>query len=264
MVDKNTLEVKTKWFVENITTNYDKQKEQTLLKAINELMESIPEKRKKSYGIVSVIAVYCKSINKAMNEQVLEVGKAIYYGSTDFRTVSLGLGLISHAGINAPSEVLPILVEASDHELWEVKEFVQMFIRKITKEHKMLVQSFLMNLTSSPNPNHRRFASEALRPVVENKWIHDEPEYSLKVLRRLFKESEDFPKVSVANNLSDLSRKNPELILEVVKELKEMNNEHSDFIAYRACRNLVKSYPERVMDLLEVDVYQYKNNKYHR
>jgi len=83
-------------------------------------------------------------------------------------------------------------------------------------------------------------------------------------LRKLFKESEDYPKVSVGNNLSDLSRKNPELILEVVKELKELNNENSDFIAHRACRNLVKTYPVKVMDLLEVDFYQYKKNKYYR
>jgi len=264
MVDKKVLEQETKLFIERATSTVDDGYEQSLLMALDRLMRSIPDKRKGSYGIVSVIAVFCKSINVALNGQSFEIGKSIYSNGTDFRTVSLGLGLISHVGVEEPLKALPILAEASNHELWEVKEFVQMFIRKITKVHKTIAQNFLLELTQSDNPNHRRFASEALRPVVENKWIHDDPEFSLKVLRKLFKESEDYPKVSVGNNLSDLSRKNPELILEVVKELKELNNENSDFIAHRACRNLVKTYPVKVMDLLEVDFYQYKKNKYYR
>ncbi len=264
MVDKKVLDQETKLLVERARREFDGDYEHSLLMALDRLMASIPEKRRGSYGIVSVIAVFCKSIYAVLNEQSFEIGKLIYLNSRDFRSVSLGLGLISHVGVEEPLKVLPILAEASTHQLWEVKEFVQMFIRKITKVHKALVQDFLMALTQSDNPNHRRFASEALRPVVENKWIHDDPEFSLSVLRKLFKESEDYPRVSVGNNLSDLSRKNPELILEVVKELKALDNENSDFIAHRACRNLVKTYPLEVMDLLEVDFYQYKNNKYYR
>jgi 3-methyladenine DNA glycosylase AlkC len=264
MVDKKILEHETELFVQRASSTFESEEEKSLLLALDRLMSSIPEKRKSSYGIVSVIAVFCKSINMALNGRTFEVGKLIYSNSTDFRTVSLGLGLISHVGVQEPLKVLPILADASDHKLWEVKEFVQMFVRKITKVHKTIVQEFLLELTQSGNPSYRRFTSESLRPVVENKWIHDEPEFSLKVLRKLFKESEEYPKVSVGNNLSDLSRKNPELILGVVKELKNLNNVNSDFIANRACRNLVKLYPLKVMDLLEVDCYKYKKNKYYR
>jgi len=264
MVDKNILAKETEKLISKSQFAFDKDDEQELLIALENLKDSIPEKRKSSYGIVSVISVFCKSINSALDGQCFELGQLIYINSTDFRTVSLGLGLISHVGIREPHKVLPILEEAAIHELWEVKEFVQMFIRKITKVHKNLVQDFLLNLTQSENPNLRRFASEALRPVVENKWIQENPEFSLKVLRKLFKETDDFPKVSVGNNLSDLSRKNPELILKVVKELMDLNNENSAFIAHRACRNLVKIYPIEVMDLLKVDSYKYKKNKYFR
>lgn len=243
MVDKKLLEIETERLVKSIKNTFKVQDETNILEALERLMTSIPEKRKSSYGIVSVIAVLCKSIDKYLDGQVFDLGQLIYSNCTNFRSVSLGLGLISHVGIRNPEKVLPILVEAANHELWEVKEFVQMFIRKITKENKTLVQEYLLDLTKSDCASIRRFSSEALRPVVENKWIQEEPEFSLTILRKLFKEPEEFPKVSVGNNLSDLSRKNPELILEVVKELISLDDDNSRFIAHRACRNLVKLYP---------------------
>lgn len=262
MIDKAVLKNETDLFLEKIDLSYTQDDEQGILDALDRLMKSIPDKRRRSYGIVSVIAAFCKAINNEIPQSSFEIGFRVYSKSTDFRTVSLGLGLVSHAGIEEPIKVLPILADAANHDIWEVKEFVQMFIRKITKVHKTTVQDFLMDLTQSENPNLRRFASEALRPVVENKWIHEEPDFSLKVLRKLFRETEEFPKVSVGNNLSDLSRKNPQLILNVVKELKSLNNEHSDFIAHRACRNLIKDYPLEVMNLLGVEEYKYKKSRY--
>lgn len=264
MVDKILLSHEVNKFLEIDFNTYSSIIEEELLESLEELKASIPEKRRSSYGIVSVIALLCKSIYKASNGECIESAHIIYKQSTDFRTVSIGLGLLSHVGVEEPDLILPILKDASDHALWEVKEFAQMFIRKITKVHKEKVQHFLFELTQSSNENHRRFASEALRPVVENKWIQEEPEFSLKVLRQLFSEEHEFPRVSVGNNLSDLSRKNPKLILEVVKELKSLENENSDFIAHRACRNLVKTYPLEVMEILRLDRYEYKKNIYLR
>lgn len=264
MVDKLLLKKHVKSFLILIKEKYTSGSEDQLLVMIEELKASIPEKRKASYGIVSVIAVFCKHCFKDLSEIDFKACETIYRKSKDFRTVCIGLGLLSHYGINNPESVLPVLTEAADHALWEVKEFVQMFLRKITKKHKELVQGFLIELTASDNPNLRRFASESIRPVAENKWIQEDPEFSLKVLRNLFRESEDFPRVSVANNLSDLSRKNPELIFTVVEELKGLHNKNSDWIAYRACRNLINQDPIRVMNLMKIDVYKYKNKVYHR
>ena len=66
------------------------------------------------------------------------------------------------------------------------------------------------------------------------------------------------------NNLSDLSRKNPELILSIVKKLVQNEDKNSYWIAYRACRNLVKKYPEEVFKNLRTNEYKYKNNTYRR
>ena len=68
----------------------------------------------------------------------------------------------------------------------------------------------------------------------------------------------------MGNNLSDLARRLPELVYELVEELVASGNKHSYWIAYRACRNLVKTEPLRVMDLLRVDEYKYKKAIYKR
>jgi hypothetical protein len=62
----------------------------------------------------------------------------------------------------------------------------------------------------------------------------------------------------VGNNLSDLARHLPDRVLELVEELVASGDRNSYWIAYRACRNLVKKEPIRVMNLLHVDEYRYK------
>jgi 3-methyladenine DNA glycosylase AlkC len=94
--------------------------------------------------------------------------------------------------------------------------------------------------------------------------LNDEPESSLAILRLLFREADPYPRTSVGNNLSDLARRNPNLILAVVKELVESGDDNSYWIAYRACRNLVKQNPEQVMDLLGVDESHYKDRHFYR
>jgi hypothetical protein len=65
-----------------------------------------------------------------------------------------------------------------------------------------------------------------------------------------------YPRTSVDKNLSDLARRLPELVYGLVDELVASGDKNSYWIAYRACRKLVKKEPIRVMDLLEVDMYK--------
>jgi len=78
----------------------------------------------------------------------------------------------------------------------------------------------------------------------------------------MFTESSPYPRTSVGNNLSDLARSHPELVYELVEKLVVSGNKHSYWIAYRACRNLVKKEPIKVMNLLKIDEYKYKNRVY--
>ena len=80
----------------------------------------------------------------------------------------------------------------------------------------------------------------------------------------MFQECSPYPRTSVGNNLSDLARQLPELVYGLVKELVDNGDKNSYWIAYRACRNLVKKEPVRVLDLLNVDDYIYKKRRYRR
>jgi len=219
---------------------------------IGMLHENIDDKKRISYGITYVISLLSKMFFEACDNPY-KGGLAMYENMQSFRVRCLGLGVLSHVGIERPDDILPILGEASSSDQWETKEFVQEKAR-----------AFLIEMAKSDDANKRRLASESLRPVAENKWINDNPDFSLSVLRLLFKESAPYPRVSVGNNLSDLSRKHPELIFSIVEELMALNDKNAEFIAHRACRNLVIKDPLRVMDILGCDEYKYKNRHYKR
>jgi 3-methyladenine DNA glycosylase AlkC len=172
--------------------------------------------------------------------------------------------LMADYGQQHPSDVFPFFGGAAGSEAWVVREFAAGAFRKVIGPNKALVQTWLMQAARSADPNLRRFASETLRPVVLNRWLNQTPEYSLAVLRLMFREAHPYPRTSVGNNLSDLSRRQPELIFSLVGALVESGDKNSAWIAYRACRNLVKKQSGRVMDLLGVDEYHYKDRNYFR
>ncbi len=249
--------------VAELETMDSKTIEAEIDKLINVLYDNIDDKKRISYGITYVINTLSKMFYQQISDSY-SLGLKLYKNMQGFKAKCLGLGLLSFAGLERPDDVLPLMADAASGDQWETKEFVQMFVRKIMKKHSAKTRDFLSEMAKSENPDKRRLASESLRPVAENKWINDDPEFSLSVLRLLFRESHPFPRVSVGNNLSDLSRKNPELIFAVVEELIKMHDKNSEIIAYRACRNLVITNPIRVLDALGSDEYKYKNRIYKR
>jgi len=126
------------------------------------------------------------------------------------------------------------------------------------------MQSYLMKLSKSRDANLRRFIAETLRPVQENKWFYKEPEYPLSILRAMFRESAEYPRTAVGNNLSDLARRLPDMVYDIVAELVASGDKNSYWIACRACRNLVKIDTIKVLDLLKTDEYRYKDRVYKR
>ena len=171
--------------------------------------------------------------------------------------------MVEYGKVN-PNGVLEFFLQTANSEDWVVREFAAAGFRRLIKPCRTVALPWLKQVARNDNPNLRRFASETLRPVVENRWLIKEPAASLEILRLLFREAHPYPRTSVGNNLSDLSRRNPDLILAIVKELVESGDANSYWIAYRACRNLIKQNPTKVMDLLGVDEYHYKDRNFYR
>lgn len=229
---------------------------------LKRIYDNIPDYKRISYGRVHTVKVLSKYLFE--KDVDTENVKLLFEQTDNWYAKSTALGLISHYALKDYMPYLLYFEEAAADDNWDVREMAQMFFRKLIKKYPKQMQVYLIELTQSKNENVRRFVSETIRPVCENKWFQKEPKYSLKILKKLFKENSTYPKTSVGNNLSDLARQNPELVYKIVEELVESGDKNSYWIAYRACRNLVKKEPERVMDLLKIDEYKYKNNKYQR
>ena len=122
----------------------------------------------------------------------------------------------------------------------------------------------MLRLAKSEDANVRRFVGETLRPVRENRWFYRNHDYPLSIIKEMFKESSAYARTSVGNNLSDLARQCPDTVYDVVGGLVENGDRNSYWIACRACRNLVKTDSLKVMDLLKVHEYRYKERIYKR
>ena len=264
----NEIEAKIQ---KNITANLLQKKYNLaiahMLVILQELYAAIPDNKRVSFGRVYTIQELSKYLFSSLveaNAAVYEVGSALFAQSSDSRSKGVALGILSLYGINNYERVLPFFDSSASSPSWDMREFAQMFFRKLIQKNPDEAKTYLLKLAASKDANTRSFVAETLRPVKENKWFYKQPDYPLSILRSLFRESSAYPRTSVGNNLSDLARHLPELVFGLVKELVKSGDRNSYWIAYRACRNLVKTEPAKVMNLLRINEYKYKQTVYRR
>ena len=96
----------------------------------------------------------------------------------------------------------------------------------------------------------RRFASEGCRPRLP--WasgvpaLKKDPTLILPILEKLKDDPEEFVRKSVANNLNDISKDHPELVLDICQRWQG-NSRNTDWIIKHACRTLLKQGNKRAM-----------------
>ncbi|PKB15854.1 DNA alkylation repair protein [Flavobacterium sp. 5] len=95
----------------------------------------------------------------------------------------------------------------------------------------------------SPNHHIRRLASEGCRPRLP--WamalpeLKKNPEPILSLLTILKSDSSEYVRRSVANNLNDIAKDNPQIVIEIATKWKGQSKE-TDAIIKHACRTLLK------------------------
>ena len=96
---------------------------------------------------------------------------------------------------------------------------------------------------ASPNHHHRRLASEGCRPRLP--WamalpeLKKNPDPILPLLAILKSDSSEYVRRSVANNLNDIAKDNPHIVIEIAGKWKGHSKE-TDAIIKHACRTLLK------------------------
>ncbi len=143
-----------------------------------------------------------------------------------------------------------ISVEAMEHlTQYSSSEFaVRPFIKKYS--HQMMAQMELW--AESENHHVRRLSSEGCRPRLP--WAMALPEFKkdpgpiMQILEKLKNDGSEYVSRSVANNLNDISKDNPQVVIEVANNWLG-DNQQTDWVVKHACRTLLKQGNTEIMEL---------------
>jgi 3-methyladenine DNA glycosylase AlkC len=119
----------------------------------------------------------------------------------------------------------------------------------ILKYHDQIMQQML---SWSQHENHhvRRLASEGSRPRLP--WgqaipaLKKDPTDILPILENLKNDPSEYVRRSVANNLNDLAKDNPDVVLRIAAKWKGLSKE-TDAIIKHGCRTLLKNAHPEIM-----------------
>lgn len=137
-------------------------------------------------------------------------------------------------------------------------------IRPFIQRYPALAFEQLKKWTASPNEHLRRLASEGCRPRLpwgmQLKTLIAEPSPILNILEPLKNDDSLYVRKSVANNLNDISKDNPSIMLkQCEKWQKNSPHQHTDWIIKHACRSLIKEGNLQCLNLLGYTQAHIKN-----
>lgn len=98
----------------------------------------------------------------------------------------------------------------------------------------------------------RRFSSEGCRPrlpwAIALSEFKKNPEPIIPILENLKNDESDFVRKSVANNLNDISKDNPEIVIDLVKKWQN-KSKNTNWIIKHGSRTLLKNGNQEVMKI---------------
>jgi 3-methyladenine DNA glycosylase AlkC len=102
----------------------------------------------------------------------------------------------------------------------------------------------------------RRLASEGCRPRLpwgsQLKTLIKDPNPIFPILELLKRDTSIYVQKSVANNLNDITKDNPDLVLSLCEQWQQDATQETQWIIKHACRSLVKAGDKRCLMLLGV------------
>ena len=117
-------------------------------------------------------------------------------------------------------------------------------VRPFIVKYPELMMAKMLEWSRHENHHVRRLSSEGCRPRLP--WAMALPAFKknpnpiLPVLENLKQDSSEYVRRSVANNLNDIIKDHPEIVLEIMKKWVGLGKE-TDYILKHGCRTLLKS-----------------------
>lgn len=82
---------------------------------------------------------------------------------------------------------------------------------------------------------------EGSRPRKRIQWLHANPKVIISLLKKLREDESNYVRTAVANNLKDIGREYPQLLVETLKEwLKETQTPETKSIIIKALEKVIK------------------------
>lgn len=144
----------------------------------------------------------------------------------------------------------------------EALEFLTQFIsaefaiRPFLLKYGDKLMGEMLRMSTHENLHVRRFASEGSRPRLP--WgaaipaLKKDPALILPILENLKSDPSEYVRRSVANNLNDITKDNPAVVVNIAKKWGG-KNKHTDAIIKHACRSLLKSGHPEILSFYGLD-----------
>jgi 3-methyladenine DNA glycosylase AlkC len=160
--------------------------------------------------------------------------------------------------------VFPDFVEVYGLDDWDasvpaLEQFTQhvsaeFAIRPFIVRYQERTMALMLQWAGHEHPAVRRLASEGCRPRLP--WgialpaLKADPSPILPILEQLKSDPSESVRRSVANNLNDISKDNPDVVLEVLRRWRALDTDEIGWITSHALRTLIKSGHPGALELL--------------
>ncbi len=149
-------------------------------------------------------------------------------------------------GIDYFDESMDALEEFTKYSSSEfaIRPFIAKYQEKTMKQ--------MLKWAKSDNYHVRRLASEGCRSRLP--WAMALPEFKkdptliLPILENLKDDESEYVRKSVANNLNDISKDNPDIVIDIAKEWLG-SNKNRDKLVKHACRTLLKAGNKEILEI---------------
>lgn len=127
-------------------------------------------------------------------------------------------------------------------------------IRTFILKYPERTLAILSEWAEDENPHVRRLVSEGTRPrlpwTMQLKPFIEDPLPVLRLLEKLKTDPVLMVRRSVANNLNDIAKDNPELVVKTLRRWSKINDEGTQWLIRHAARTLVKQGNRDVLEIL--------------
>ena len=174
------------------------------------------------------------------------------YGDPDDNTRKFAawpvIDFVAHKGLSQPKKAMRIFESITS--LYSA-EFA---IRHFLIHHYQITFEQMLKWCQHKDKHVRRLASEGCRPRlpwgIQLKQFMQDPRPIFEILEQLKYDESQYVVRSVANNLNDISKDNPDFLLDRLLQWKQLDQNKTEWIIKHGCRSLIKAGHPRSFELL--------------